>query len=271
MGMKTLTSKQFPYTGPYTLASGSGKSKGPTAEALKRAMSRLGKLPWRDFDQHYNRELEAALDSWDPGGQNGYGDGRWKKIRAAVVPAGLEHAGERALDFYAITLVQNEAGATSGMDGDAIVQHYITEFWKVAIANKGKWHYDNTHRPVRLGVDPANGGYSDCSGMVIQAHDYARRMSGLQVADPAKMNWSGYGNTDLHEDDWPKVASPFRVGDLGHFFNERHVIECITPGSVATAVWGSNGTEAAPDSFTLLQYPRFPEEFLFVVRPDLVL
>lgn len=264
-----LTEKQVPYTGPYGLATSGLKSKGPTCEALKRALSRLGFLPWGDFDRHYNQPLEAALDKFDPGGKNGYGDGRWKKLRAAVVPAGLPHAGEPALDFAARTIIQNEAGVTSTSSGEAVVQRYIAEFWKIAIANAGIWHYSQ-NRPFKIDVDPAKGGGSDCSGMVVQAVRYAGRKSGLQVVDPAKQNFTGFGNTDWFEDDWPKVGSPFRIGDLGHFHSERHVIQCIQAGNVQTAVWGSNGGEAAPEQFTLATYSRFPEEFLYVVRPELV-
>ena len=107
--------------------------------------------------------------------------------------------------------------------------------------------------------------------MVIQAHNYAARKTGLSVPDPSKQGYSGYGNTDQHEDDWPKVGPPFRVGDLAHFHSDRHVIECIVPGTIDTAQWGSNGREAAPELVrSLRSYSRYPDEFLDVVRPVLV-
>ena len=102
-----LTVKQVPYTGPYGLATSGKKSKGPTAEALKRFASRMGKMPWRQFDQHYNAELEAALDEIDPG-NNGYGKGRWELVRKTRVPVGLPHEGEYALDGPAVNLIRDE-------------------------------------------------------------------------------------------------------------------------------------------------------------------
>lgn len=104
-----LTATQVPPTYPYGLPSSGLKSKGPTAEALKRAMSRLGFLPWGTFDQHFNQPLSDALAKWDPG-HSGYGKGRWEKIRAAKVRSG-DHAGEYALDAVAQQLIRDEYAA----------------------------------------------------------------------------------------------------------------------------------------------------------------
>lgn len=272
---KPLTAEQFPFTGPYGLAGSGLTSKGPTAEALKRAMSRLGLLPWREFDQHYNHDLEKALDAFDPGGQNGYGNGRWEKIRKAVIPKSLEHGGELALDFYAIKLVQDEAGKT-GTSDEEVARGFITEWWMIAAANEALWHYDATFRPVPLDAasvnpKPTKRKKADCSSTVIIARRYAALQSGLALADPSKQRWSGFGNTDRFMDDWPKIAGPFRVGDLAHFFAERHVIECVEAGDFLTARWGSNGTEGGPVILRLPEYPRFPHEYMFTVRPDLVI
>lgn len=103
-----LTEAQCPWTGPYGLPSSGLRSKGPTAEALKRGMSRLGHLDWsEDFDQQFNQRLANALSEWDPG-HTGYGHGRWMKIRAARVPAGMAHAGEYALDAVALQLIRQD-------------------------------------------------------------------------------------------------------------------------------------------------------------------
>ncbi len=108
-----LTAKQFPYTGPYGLPASGLKSKGPTAEALKRAMWRMGLLKaGPPFSQHYDQRLALALGKWDSG-KSGYGKGRWTKIRKARVPKGLPNAGELALDAVAVELVQNEAKPTA--------------------------------------------------------------------------------------------------------------------------------------------------------------
>jgi hypothetical protein len=235
-------------------------------------MSHLGYMPWTDFDSFYNAKLVDAMKKWQNhvGLQStgDYGKGSWEKIRAATFVK--DGTTLYALDKYSRLLIQNEAGATAESDAEAKVQKFITEFWTIAIAHNGAWHYDQD-RPFDVSVDPAAGGKSDCSGMVVQAHHYAQAKSGLSVPDPAKYNYSGYGNTDDHEDDWDKVGSPFRVGDLAHFFSERHVIECIKPGNVDTAQWASNGREAAPELISSLRsYSRYPEEFLYVVRPQLL-
>lgn len=103
-----LTEKQVPWTGPYGLPSSGLKTKGPTNKGLKRGMSRLGFLEWKyDFDEFFNQPLSHALEQWDPG-HTGYGDGRWKKIRAAKVPHGMPHAGEYALDDTAQQLIRDD-------------------------------------------------------------------------------------------------------------------------------------------------------------------
>lgn len=269
---KPLTPEQFPYTGPYGLAGSGLKAKGPTAEALKRACARMGVMPWREFDQHYNKRLEDALDELDPGGQNGYAEGRWKKVRGWVVPKGLDHEGELALDFYAIKLVQDEAGS-HGTTDEEVVRGFITEWWEKAAAVQARWIYDDSYRPVPLDavhVAPEHGGRSDCSSTVIICRRNAMIRSKLQLVDPSKQRWTGFGNTDFYLEDWPKVAGPFQVGDLAHFSGPRHVIECIEAGDYLTARWGSNGRSAGPELLKLPTYSRFPHDFMFVVRPELL-
>lgn len=275
-----LTETQFPYTGPYGLAGSGFKAKGPTAEALKRFFWRLGKIDDKDvpdFDRHYNRMLwELVADLKINQGirpkalprDGSYGKEVWEHVRTRRVPAG-PHKGEYALDFYSRKIVQDEAHLTSSSSDVAKVQSFIREFWLKAIAVNWKWHYSQ-NRLFDPTVDPEDGGYSDCSAMIVQSFNYAQRKSGIVVPDPAKWKYSGAGNTDMYEDDHPRIGSPFRIGDLGHFHSERHVICCIKPGTFTTAQWGSNGSENAPDLISsLASYYRFPEEFMFVVRPPL--
>lgn len=274
-----LSEQDVPYTGPYGLASGPNKSKGPTAEAMKRALSRAGapSLPWRDFDSYYNQDLEDAWDWYDRkhgagSGNDGYGEGRWERLRSMRTNPDGEHPGEWALDDYAQTLIQNEASDTTPPTPPPEVPavaffRYMTEFIKKAIANEPAWHY-NQSRPVRLNIDPSGSNIqSDCSGFVIQAADYARRKANLMTAaqDPAKFRWSGYGNTDYWEDDWQRVWAPYRVGDLAHYANSRHVTICYQAGDRASALWGSHGREGGPESVRLSTYR--VNDFMFVVRP----
>jgi hypothetical protein len=275
-----LTEKQVPWTGPYALANNSfgHKSKGPTCEAMKRALSRAGapSLPWTEFDQHYNQKVEQAWDWWDQKqgltGNNGYGKGRWERLRAMPARVDGQHAGEYALDSYGQKLIQDEAGATSDSTELEVFQRYFTEFCKLAIENEDNWHYDQG-RPVKLNINPSAGSvHSDCSGFGIQCADYARRKAGMMgtVQDPSKQGWSGWGNTDEYEDDWPKIGSPFRVGDAAHFHSERHVLWCHQAGNIETAKWTSHGQESGPDAVTLATYSRYPSEFMFVVRPGYI-
>jgi hypothetical protein len=273
--LKPLTPRQLPYTGPYGLPNGPFKSKGPTAESCKRFFGRLGYLPWRDYDFHWNAVLgecmvkykKAKKLSADPS----YGPKVWEKMRAERVPKGRPNAGQYCFDFVARKLVQDEAGETAGSDEVQKVQQFIVEFWNIAINNASIWHYDQD-RPGDVTVAPDKGGRNDCSLILIQVAKYAETKSGITVPDPSKFNYSGYGNTDRHEDDWPKIGSPFRVGDIGHFHSERHVIQCIKPGTIDTAEWGSNGREEAPERIkSLRSYYRYPDEFLYVVRPPLTM
>lgn len=273
-----LTERQFPWTSTYGLAAGPLKAKGPTAEALKRFFGRIGKLEWGDYDQHYNRELwnlvadlkinQGIRKKSDPR-DGSYGKEVWEHVRTRRVPPGKPNSGQYALDFYARKIVQDEAGETAGSNDIQKVQFFINEFWRLLIANKHIWHYSQ-RRPGDPTVNPATGGYNDCSLAPIQAHRYAQEKSGILVPDPSKWGYNGYGNTDWYEDDWPKTFAPFRVGDLAHFHSERHVIQCISPGNFDTAQWGSNGSEAAPELINPLRnYYRFPNEYMFTVRPPL--
>lgn len=131
-----LSSQECPYTGPYSV-SGSGKHEGPTAEALKRAMKRaqfgFANKALADLNQVFNQDLEGALDRFDPGGQNGYGEGRWNKIRSLKCPAESPHQGEWALDEYALRLIRDESVKTKVPNlgpvfsgGKSVLDHDLT-------------------------------------------------------------------------------------------------------------------------------------------------
>lgn len=270
-----LTEKQVPWTGPYSLAGNTqgNPSKGPTCEALKRALSRAGapSLPWQEFDQHYNKKLEEAWDWYDHkvGAVlgNGYGKGRWTRLRSMKARTDGPHAGEWALDDYSRKLIQDEAKETADSDELWVLQKLITEFCLLAVKNEPNWHYSQ-NRPFKLNINPsASSIQSDCSGFVVQSVDYARRKTTFmeKVVDPSKYDFKGYGNTDDDEDGWPHISAPYWVGDLAHFSNERHVIICIQAGDRSTAIWASHGREGGPETVRLSTYR--PEDFLFVVRP----
>lgn len=270
-----LTERQVPYTGPYGLATGPFRSKGPTAEACKRFFGRLGTIPWNDYDPHYNLVLGNAMAEYkvkkDLPKDSSYGKLVWAKMRAEKVPAGRPNAGEYCFDFYARKLVQDEAKTTSESDEEALVQHYIREYWLLAIANNPNYSYSQA-RPVNVDMSPSSKtAKGDCSGTIIQAVRYAGKKANVAVNDPAMQNFTGYGNTDWYEDDWPKIGAPFHIGDMAHFHSSRHVIQCIKEGTIDTAQWGSHGWDGSPELIgSLRSYSRYPDEFMFVCRPKLL-
>lgn len=275
-----LTAQQFPFTGPYGLASGPLKSKGPTAEALKRFFWHMGVIPAGTFDQQYNQHLWDLVADFkvrnglrkasDPK-DGSYGPEVCQKMRTKRIPASQPNAGDWALDAYSRKIVQDEAGAQFTSSQVQKVQYWIRDFWLKAISSNYRWHYW-MGRPIDVTADPSAGGESDCSGMVIQSFRYAQAKTGILVPDPSKYSYKGYGNTDDDEDGWHHIGSPFRIGDLAHFHSERHVVCCIKPGNFSTAQWGSNGSESAPDLISpMTSYYRFPEEYMFTVRPPLTM
>lgn len=103
-----LTKLQAPWTTEYGMPGSGLKTGGNTAEALKRAGIRSGKMEGDldSIDNKYNKKVEAFLDEIDPGGQNGYGKGRWAKMLALKAPDGTY-----ALDSRACGLLRTEAAA----------------------------------------------------------------------------------------------------------------------------------------------------------------
>jgi hypothetical protein len=270
-----LTERQFPWTGTYgVVGTQTEKHKGNTAEALKRTLSRLGYLDWGDFDNHYNMKLDQAMEKWQrkvgiSPASGSYGQRSWVLLRAARVPPGRPNSGEYAIDFYSRTIVQAEARVFAESKKQEDVQEAIAEWCRKAIANEPRIHYSQV-RPVKLPIDPSSQFSSDCSGTIIQAYYHAKQKTDLDVVDPSKWDFRGYGNTDWYMDDHRKVGAPYRIGDIAHFHSPRHVILCIKAGDVKTAEWFSHGTESGPDLIRLASYSRFPGEFMFVVRPPLL-
>jgi hypothetical protein len=272
-----LAESEAPFSEPYALAGNpSGfRSKGPTALAVKRALAHLGFLEWEPerWDEHWNEKVNDASAAWKrkrgiiPSGSS---DGSWgKKAHDVMRSAWYEKSGDHlpAFDGESQRLLREEKAASSsagGGDGSAVdrVRAKITEFCERAIGEPD-WAYSQ-NRAVDVSVNPDGGNTSDCSGSVIQAFHFAKRETGLDVPDPAKQGWSGYGNTDYFQTDHPKVTSgSYLVGDLAHY--DGHVCCCYRPGTADSADWFSFGSE--PPSKRKLHYR---SDFEKVVRPPLV-
>jgi len=269
--MQPLTEGQAPWTENYGLATSKFRSKGPTAEAVKRAMGHLKLIPWGDYDPHWNLALWEAFADWklSVGLQHdgSYGEKAWEKLRAATYKKNGKVL--YALDPYCLRLLQNEAQVFDASEAETKIREALAEWGYAIIANEPNITYSQD-RAVDVDVDPNSTFESDCSGTVIQGYAYAKRKTNLPVPDPAKHRWTGNGNTDWYEDDHPKVGGPYRIGDLAHFEDARHVIMCIKPGDYKTAQWVSHGWDGGPSLVKLSTYSRYPSEFLYVVRPPLL-
>jgi hypothetical protein len=270
----TVPSEKAPFTEPYALAGNDSgfKSKGNTALAVKRALAHLGFLEWEPekWDNAWNDKVNDAAAAWKrkrgliPTDSK---DGSWGKHSHDVMRGTwFDKNGEKldAFDAESQRLLQEEKRAASPPpSGDAItrVRKAITSFCEQGIGEPD-WYYSQA-RAIDKSINPNGPATSDCSGSVIQIFWYAAKQTGVNVPDPAKQGWSGYGNTNYYEDDWPKVTSWYEVGDMAHY--DGHVCLCYHPGNADTADWWSFGSE--PPSKRKLHYRT---DFRFVVRPKLV-
>lgn len=257
---------------------------GPDLIAYKRALSRAGRWPWNPsaWDDAFSNAFAhgssvGGIENSGVAGlqaQSGLDATGWldeatfEILRTSVIPKGRRfvHSGEPLFDSVCITLlVRASKQFAVPVQGDAEIRSAISEFLEKAEANEPRWHYSQ-NRPVKVDVNPSAASIqSDCSGIVIQAYAFAKKTTGLNVADPAKQRWSGYGNTDLFEDDHPHVTDgQYRVGDLAHY--KGHVCICRKAGDATTSVWTSHGQESGPEARSL----HYRSDFRFVVRPPLL-
>ena len=266
-----LSEKQAPFTEPYAVAGNPKgfKAKGPTAEAVKRALAHLGFLDWDPpYDQHWNETVNEAAAAWKrkrgiiPENSE---DGSWgQKAHDTMRSAWYEKDGQQqpAFDPYSQELLQDEKAGANVPDQATKVRAKITEFCERAINEP--WNYSQ-NRAIDVWINPDDDDNdSDCSGSAIQCFGYAKKQTGLNVQDPSQQGWSGYGNTNYYEDDWPKVTSgQYLVGDLAHY--DGHVTVCYHAGTASSADWFSFGSE--PPSSRKLNYR---SDFRKVVRPKLI-
>jgi len=268
--LPSLPVSAVPFTGPYGSSITELPNKGPTVEALKRAISRLGYIEWKGlgFTQFwpYDGAFDRGFRKWqrelEMPGDGLYGEQEWKAMRAARVPKSRPNAGEFALDQYAQKLIKDEWEAAHVPDEEDF-RAAVTEFCLLAEKNEDAWHYVQ-YRPFPVAVNPsASSLKADCSSYVVMAYHWAMTKSGLAVPDPAGFNWAGFGNTET-EDDHPSVLSGlYRVGDLAHYVG--HVTLCRKAGTATTAIFSSHGQEAGPMPVSLY----YRRDFRKVVRPPL--
>jgi hypothetical protein len=91
---------------------------GPDVEAYKRVVSRAGRWPWQEFDEAYSNNFAhgssgnvgetgvAGVQRQQGTKASGWiGKATFNDLRAIIIPDGLPHAGERAMDVTAQNLV----------------------------------------------------------------------------------------------------------------------------------------------------------------------
>jgi len=274
----TVPASEAPFIEPYARAGNPNgfKSKGNTALAVKRAMAHLGYIAWEPdkWDEQWNDKLDDAVAEWKQ--KRGLGtDGSWGEAsHDSMRTAWFGTEKKPAFDGESQRLLKEEKRewdeahkpkpppAPPTTNAVALVREQITKFCEMAINEP--WNYTQ-NRAVDISVDPNDDNVnSDCSGSCIQAFHFAKRKTGVNVPDPAKQGWSGYGNTSYYEDDHPTVTSgQYLVGDLAHY--DGHVCCCYHPGNAESADWFSFGSE--PPSSRKLHYRT---DFRKVVRPPLV-
>jgi hypothetical protein len=101
-------------------------SDGPDIEAYKRTVSRAGRWPWQPFDQAYSNSFAhgsggnvantgmAGVQRQQQIDDTGWiGKATFNTLRSIVIPEGLPHAGEMAMDQTAAKLL-NEAWQAFG-------------------------------------------------------------------------------------------------------------------------------------------------------------
>lgn len=167
-------------------------------------------------------------------------------------------------DARAIALVQGYTPPKPPVAPAQRIRDAITDFCERAERAEAKWHYTQRRPYTGLGVAPESVHYNDCSSYVALAYFWAKTQTGLDVPDPTKYAFKGWGNTWDDLDGHPRVTSQYLVGDLAHY--EGHVTICRKPGTSSTSIWSSFGREAGPERTTL----HYRRDLRFVVRPPLL-
>jgi len=238
---------------------------GDDVVAVKRAISRAGFWPWQQFSGEYSNDfadngVKPFQRSRGIQATGAYGEDTHNALRWCSIACDLDNAGQWHFDGTAVRLYQGYQTPPPPASEDAI-RAAMTDFCEQGIGEPD-WYYSQA-RAIQKEINPNGPATSDCSGSVIQIYWWAKKKTGANVPDPSQQGWSGYGNTNYYEDDWPTVTSgQYRVGDLAHY--DGHVCLCYHPGDADSADWWSFGSE--PPSKRKIHYRT---DFRKVVRPPL--
>jgi hypothetical protein len=149
------------------------------------------------------------------------------------------------------------------------VRAAITAYCRDAIAHAPTIHYSQ-HRPLTaLGVAPAHGFTTDCSGLVVCAYRWARDRTMLRVPDPGGYAYGGAGWTGSLIRN-PTAGGTYWPGDVAIYGSSSsrttHATICMVAGDRSSSVWCSHGSEAGPYAVRL----HYRSDLLKVCRPRLV-
>jgi len=244
-----------------------GSPNGPDVEAYKRAVSRLGRWPWKeggDFSEVYSSEF-AYGQSGNVGdtGMKGFqrqmkltqdgivGSATFEALRKALIPKELQNGGQPAFDSYCLNLLKEASSSGSPS---------LTDYCKRCFSNEPSIHYSQNRPMTHLGTKPENGFTCDCSGHSTGCYYW------VGWKDPNKSNYNGYGWTGTLVNN-PSASPPYQIGDLALYgssvSNTTHVVTCYLAGDASTSAWASHGSESGPYPVDL----HYRSDLVKVVRP----
>jgi hypothetical protein len=200
-----LTKAQVPYTGPYSI-DGEGKHRGPTAEALKRTMKRAGfgfaDVTLDELDDIYNQRLEDALDKAFKDSANGYGEGRWVKVRSLKLKTG-----DFAMDAFSQKMIQAELNS---------VQPKVPALGPVYRGGLSILQQDLTHATDGIQYYPAfDTAFDEGMSLIAPEHMVVTRESSSRPGDACYCTGdSGIRYWFGHQAYAPAVGRRFNKGDV---------------------------------------------------------
>lgn len=280
------------YSGPFYGVSDPNGRGGPIGDAnpaiiaYKRAAVRwtggTGALKWQkggNFNARFNKALEHDVHemkkAWGFKDTSGWviGNEFHQRLLKAQRRKGAFKPVEPALDAVAVTILQDAYDTMHpGVRDLTAVRKHLAGWFEEMEAHEPIWHYLQRRPTPNIGVNPARGGYDDCSAYGICGYGYARDKSGVMVPDPGGYFYSGYGNTvSIYSTNRSRrvgTSATFEVGDAALYGPgaSRHVTWCRKRGSASTAVWSSFGSESGPYACRLF----YRGDLYAVVRPTLV-
>lgn len=144
------------------------------------------------------------------------------------------------------------------------VRSKIASYCLRAEANERHWHYSQ-QRPYRFVDNPdSRWVVADCSSYVAIVFHDAMHDTGIYLADPLGMRYTGYGYTGtmldwLDEHGKRAPAGKYLVGDIAlwgpSWSRTTHTAVCRKSGTAITAVWSSHGNEGSPEPVKLHYHP----------------